>query len=301
MPLTSMTGFARAQDVLETATGSLSLQVEARCVNGRSSDIKLRLPSGFEHLDKTIRTTFASVVRRGNANVTISLQRESTRVPRINAVVLDSLRQDLAQKAEAWGEAAPALTDLIRLPGVVEMADAASPETDQGDDEARDAFVISAVEQCATDLSKARQAEGQALHEVLSGLLADIASETEALAAHPDVKPEHQLHRLQGQLAKLLDDASQLEPQRLHQEAALLASKADIEEEIARMRAHISAAHDLLAANDPVGRKLDFLAQEFNRESNTICSKAGSIAITQHGLALKALIDQVKEQVQNVE
>jgi uncharacterized protein (TIGR00255 family) len=107
--------------------------------------------------------------------------------------------------------------------------------------------------------------------------------------------------RLQCQIERLLSDTSQLDPQRLHQEVALLATKADIEEELARLRAHIDAARSLLAAKEPVGRKLDFLAQEFNREANTICSKASSITVTQHGLALKALIDQVKEQVQNVE
>lgn len=301
MPLTSMTGFARAQGELETAHGSIGIQVEARCVNGRSSDIKLRLPADLDQLEKPIRAAFQSVVRRGNANITVSIQRASNRQPRLNAATLTSLRAELAAQAKAWGEEPPSLTDLLGLPGVIEMADTASGEADEAQQQEQDQAVLACVQQCAHDLGQARRAEGKALHAVLSDLIAQIEAETSALAAHPDTKAEHHLQRLQAQMDKLLGEASTLEPQRMHQEAALLATKADIEEELARLRAHISAAHELLAAAEPVGRKLDFLAQEFNREANTICSKAGSVAITQHGLALKALIDQVKEQVQNVE
>ncbi len=297
MPLVSMTGFARA----EQRHGDLSIQVEARCVNGRSSDIKLRLPSGFDHLDKPVRSAFQKVIRRGNANISVSLQRESSRQPRINDEVLRSLRATLADQAATLGEEPPKLTDLLSLPGVVEMVDAAGLDPSQEEADAQDAAVLETVSACAEGLGSMRAAEGDAMHAVLADLIDAIAHETTALAQSPDSGARSIHARLKAQLDELLGDTSQLDPQRLHQEAAILATKADIEEELARLCAHIDAARDLLAAKEPVGRKLDFLAQEFNREANTICSKAGSITITQHGLALKALIDHVKEQVQNVE
>ena len=278
----------------------LSVRVEARCVNGRSSDIKLRLPSGLDHLDRPIRALFQTAVRRGNANVTVSLQREATRRPRINTDALEGLRKTLAERAQAWGEPMPALMDLLSLPGVVEIVDASAATAGVQAAEEQDAAILACAKQCASDLSKARAAEGSALSSVLTNLIDDIERETQALAEHPETRGEHRMARLKAQVDQLLAD-NQLDPQRLHQEAALLATKADIEEELARIRAHIEAARSLLAASEPVGRKLDFLAQEFNREANTICSKAASIAVTQHGLALKALIDQVKEQVQNIE
>ncbi len=294
MSLTSMTGFARS----EASHGALSILIEARCVNGRSSDIKLRLPSGFDHLDKPIRALFQKVIRRGNANITVNLQREGDRRPRINAETLDGLRSALAERASAWGDPPPKLSDLLALPGVVEMVD---PAASHDDEEARDEAILAAAADCAAGLNTARQAEGAAMLSVLEQLVAEIEQEVKALADHPDARGDHLMVRLQSQVDRLLSETSQLDPQRLHQEFALLATKADIEEELARLRAHIDAARSLLAVKAPVGRKLDFLAQEFNREANTICSKASSITVTQHGLALKALIDQVKEQVQNVE
>lgn len=295
MPLTSMTGFAR----VEAQHDGLSIQIEARCVNGRSSDIKLRLPSGLDRLDKPVRALFQKVIRRGNANITVSLQREAKRLPRINDETLDALRSALVKRAETWGETPPKLADLLSLPGVLEMVDPAA--FNEGDDSEQDAAILACAKACADDLSAARASEGAAMYDVLAELIQNIDSEVRTLAVHPDAKGEHLFTRLETQIDQLLDGTSDLDAIRLHQEAALLVSKADIEEELSRLRAHVSAAQSLLEESEPTGRRLDFLAQEFNREANTICSKASSIAITQSGLALKALIDQVKEQVQNVE
>jgi uncharacterized protein (TIGR00255 family) len=294
MPLTSMTGFARS----EASHGALSVLIEARCVNGRSSDIKLRLPNGFDHLDKPIRSLFQNVIRRGNANVTINLQREGDRRPRINAETLDGLRAAFVERASAWGDPPPKLADLLTLPGVVEMVD---PAASDDDDQARDEAILAAAADCAASLGRARELRARRCFLCWTNSLARSIRKSKRSPKHPDVRGDHLMIRLQSQIDRLLSDTSQLDPQRLHQEVALLATKADIEEELARLRAHIDAARSLLAAKEPVGRKLDFLAQEFNREANTICSKASSITVTQHGLALKALIDQVKEQVQNVE
>lgn len=290
-----MTGFARA----EAQHDGLSIQIEARCVNGRSSDIKLRLPSGLDRLDKPVRALFQKVIRRGNANITVSLQREAKRLPRINDETLDALRAALVKRAQAWGETPPKLADMLDLPGVLEMVDPAA--LDDANLDEQDAAILACAKTCADELSSSRASEGVAMHTVLSELIKSIEVEVNALAAHRDAKGEHLFVRLKTQIDQLLADTSDLDAVRLHQEAALLVSKADIEEELSRLRAHTDAAKTLLDESDPTGRRLDFLAQEFNREANTICSKASSIAITQSGLALKALIDQVKEQVQNVE
>ncbi|MBV6658859.1 MAG: YicC family protein [Devosiaceae bacterium] len=301
MPLNSMTGFARAEEAFEGGHAA----IEARCVNGRSSDIKLRLPSGLEALDGPLREAFKQVVRRGNLSVTVSLQREQRRVPRVNTEALKALKADLDALADAAGEARPALSSLLGVHGIVEMVDvdafeaAGSNPSDMAD--ALQDHLKALAQRCATDLGAARAAEGEALRAVLAKLFEDIEAEVTALRQLPDASPEHLFARLRQQVTALLGEAEALDMQRLHQEAAHLATKADIAEEIARLDAHIEAGRGMLSADEPVGRKLDFLAQELNREANTICSKASALPITQHGLALKALIDQVKEQVQNVE
>ncbi|GAB5511481.1 MAG: YicC family protein [Hyphomicrobiales bacterium] len=295
MALISMTGFARA----EAQHDGLLIQIEARCVNGRSSDIKLRLPSGLDRLDKPVRALFQKAIRRGNANITVSLQRETTRLPRINDQTLDALRSALVKRAQEWGQEPPKLADMLDLPGVLEMVDPAALDDTNQDEQ--DAAILACATICANDLSASRAAEGVAMHAVLDKLIDTIEQEVGNLAAHPDAKGAHLFSRLKTQIDQLLDGTSDLDAVRLHQEAALLVTKADIEEELSRLRAHVDAAKTLLDESEPTGRRLDFLAQEFNREANTICSKASSIAITQSGLALKALIDQVKEQVQNVE
>ena len=295
MAIVSMTGFARCQ----SRQNAHDLQVEARCVNGRSADIKLRLPSGLEDLDKPVRDIFAQVIRRGNANITLSLQRDSQRQPRINIQALTLLRSQLGEQADSWGEPHPQLADLLRLPGIVEMSEPAVQMAleEQGIGPA----ILALAAQCADELARSRAGEGAALQGEL-GLLIEAMDQTmRDLAAMPQARGEHLAARLKAQLDRLLGDAGTLDPVRLHQEVALLASKADIEEELARLRAHFQSARAMMRVDEPVGRKLDFLAQEMNREANTICSKASAIEVTQAGLALKALVDQFKEQVQNVE
>ncbi|MEM6382399.1 MAG: YicC/YloC family endoribonuclease [Pseudomonadota bacterium] len=294
--ISSMTGFAR----VEAQHEMLSFQIEARCVNGRSADIRLRLPSGWEVIESPVRSAFQRVVRRGNANVTISVTRENRRLPKINKSALEALKRQAFELAETHGEKPPSLAELLRLPGVVEMSDSAA-DNPWADGDLKP-VLMSAVEKCASDLAATRNSEGAALATVLSDLFDAISAESKSLGEAAQVQRGELAERLETQLAELLGDkGGQLDPSRLHQEIALLVSKADIAEELARLHAHVDAGRRLLTQAEPVGRKLDFLAQELNREANTVCSKAASLAITQHGLALKALIDQVKEQVQNVE
>ena len=295
MTIVSMTGFARSEGIEQGA----AIAVEARCVNGRSADIKLRLPAGFEALERPVRDLFQPVVRRGNAAITLTLKREARRTARLDLEALEAMRAALVPLAGRIGETPPTLRDCLGLPGIIEMVDEAG-DTDERQ-VALETALLACARQCAEGLADARASEGRALQDVLSALVDAIAGETEALAALPEASGQHLMARLRAQLGRLLEPGAEIDPQRLYQEVALLATKADIAEELARLEAHVAAARVLLASDEPVGRRLDFLAQEFNREANTICSKASAIEVTQKGLSLKALIDQFKEQVQNVE
>ena len=192
----------------------------------------------------------------------------------------------------------PTLDGLLAIKGVVEVAE---PEETEEDREALAAALLSSLEAALKDLVGARAEEGSKLHELLSGQISQIEDLTGQARQSPARTPEMIKARLADQVAKLLESSSALDPDRLHQEAVMLAAKADIQEEVDRLDAHVTAARDLLAGPGPHGRKLDFLTQEFNREANTLCSKANDTSVTTIGLEMKVVIDQMKEQVQNIE
>jgi len=189
-------------------------------------------------------------------------------------------------------------TDVRRQVGIVDIREV---EDGEGEAAARDAAILSCLSDALTALREMRQSEGRALSQVLAGQVAQIAALAAVVEADPSRSPEEIARRLSQQVATVLQDASALDPARLHAEVALLATKADLREEIDRLKAHVAAATELLEKGGPIGRRLDFLAQEFNRESNTICSKSNSAAVTAAGLDLKVVIDQFREQVQNLE
>lgn len=299
MPLVSMTGFGRAESTLEFDDGRASIQVEARCVNGRGAEIKVRLPSGFEGLERSVREELGKIIKRGNANISVQLRQKRQLKQTINLEALKALREQLVGVAAEWGQSEPTLADLLSAPGVF---DASSELTDNAaQTEALKNAITALVSETAASLSGMRREEGSALEATLSGILDQISNVSNHLAELPAAKGHHLMPRLREQVAELVSEQDGLDEARLHQEVALLVTKGDIEEEISRLRVHVDAAHALMQQAQSVGRKLDFLAQEMNREANTICSKASDITITQHGLELKALIDQFKEQVQNVE
>lgn len=295
MGLKSMTGFGRADGALPSARW----HVEVRSVNGKGFDLRLRLPAGFEALEPQARAIAARHQTRGNVNLTLSvtsLQRAETLS--LNEAVLADVAKAL-EKAHGLIEAAPARLDgILALRGVLEVRDEeASPEA-----QAAEAAAIGAsIEAAFAELDSARVAEGARLAEALAGHVNEVERLTREVAASPARRPEAIAARLAEQVRKLLDAAPALDPARLYQEAVLLATKADVAEEIDRLGAHVAAARDLMGAGGPVGRRLDFLTQEFNREANTLCSKAPDLATTQAGLALKTVIDQMREQVQNIE
>ncbi len=290
-----MTGFARADGVL----GAVTWHWEIKSVNGRGLDVRCRMPQGLEGLEQKARAAVSAKLARGNCQLSLNLVREQDgRAIRINRDVLDALviaANDLKGKIEAE---APTLDGLLALKGVVEIAE---PEETDEEREALASAILSSLEATLDELVKARAQEGSKLQDLLVGQIDQVEDLTNQARRSPVRSPEAIKERLNEQVAKLLESTSTLDPDRLHQEAVLLAAKADIQEELDRLDAHVAAARDLLAAKGPHGRKLDFLTQEFNREANTRCSKANDTSLTSLGLEMKAVIDQMKEQVQNIE
>ncbi|NLS19232.1 YicC family protein [Rhizobium sp. P40RR-XXII] len=295
MALQSMTGFARR----EGTSGRGRWAWELRSVNGKGLDIRLRLPPGLERLEADIRKSIADRLSRGNLQVSLSLSVEESRVEVV--VNQEALAAVLALRDQLAGIVDPAplrLESLMAVRGLVEFKEA---EEDEEALAARDADIMAGLETALGDLRDMRRQEGEALGKVLLGQVSTIETLTSTVERDPSRSSQEIAARLATQVSMLLDGSSALDRDRLHAEAALLATKADLREEVDRLKAHVAAARDLISKGGPVGRKLDFLAQEFNRESNTICSKSNAAAVTAAGIELKVVIDQFREQVQNLE
>jgi uncharacterized protein (TIGR00255 family) len=293
MSLQSMTGFAR----LDGRTGRHQWAWELRSVNGKGLDIRLRLPPGFERLEAEARRIASSHFSRGNIQVALNIQTAETRV---EAVVNDAALQavfDLRASLEGKIDPAPLRFDtLLTIRGVVDFREVAD---DPKVAETLDADLLAGLDRATAAMASMREAEGAALSAVLLTQIASVETLTALVENDPSRSADQIRAKLEAQVASLLDGT--LDRDRLHAEVAILATKADVREEIDRLKSHVAAARELLAKGGPVGRKLDFLAQEFNRESNTICSKSNSAAVTAAGIELKVVIDQFREQVQNLE
>ncbi|MDE1906496.1 MAG: YicC family protein [Rhodospirillales bacterium] len=293
--IVSMTGFARVQ----IAQPGQVFAWELRSVNGRGLDIKLRLPPGLEAIELALRNLASNRLRRGNITGTLTLKRESVASIQADPVVLERVKHLALELAKALpGTPPPRAELLLALPGVMRSVSAQDKE---GESEETIAAIQAAFAEAVEELVAARAAEGEKLQAIVQANLLEIETLYEAACLQGAGQPEQLKARLSAQLADLLADSHGLSEDRLAQEVALLATKADIREELDRLSAHISSAKALLAEGIGVGRKLDFLMQEFNREANTLCSKSSSIALTNTGLALKAAIEQLREQVQNIE
>ncbi len=295
MPLCSMTGFAR----VDGAGEGYRWTWELRSVNGKGFDVRLRLPPGFDHVELPARERIAAKVARGNVQAGLAVQHDTgaTKI-RVNEEVLVQVIAALEQIGKRVTAQPPTLDGILAIRGVVEATEA---DPDEAARAALAGGILASLDAAVTDLVSVRCREGAAIAIVLGARLDEMAKLVRAAEASPARTPETIRARLAEQIATLLDAAPALDPDRLHQEAVLLATKADIREEIDRLGAHIAAARDLLASDAPVGRRLDFLAQEFNREVNTLCSKSNDRALTAIGLDMKAVVDQLREQVQNVE
>ena len=295
MSLTSMTGFARADGECETARWHW----EMRSVNGKGLDVRFRLPQGFEGIEPKLREEMGRHLKRGNVQAALTLDRErAASTVRVNeqalATVVDAMRK-LGERIELMP---PRPEGVLALKGVLETAEV---EDDNADQEEMEKRLVASFGEAAARLVRARDEEGAKLQSILEQQVNAIERLTKEAAASPAASVEALRARLKAQVDELLGASPSLSEERLAQEAALLATKADVREEIDRLTAHVAQARELFAGSEPAGRRLDFLTQEFNREANTLCSKAADVALTRIGLELKAVIDQLREQIQNVE
>lgn len=293
--LASMTGFARSEGV----AGVWRYVWEIKAVNGRGLDIRVRVPAGFDQIGERARRLAGQKLVRGNLQIGLALTGEgSAGGLRINMEALRAVLDALATVELPAGVAPARLDGLLALRGVVENGDVGAGIVP---DEATEAALAAGFETALEALVAMRRTEGRALRAILAEQLDRIEAFAAVADANPARKTERIRARLAEQVALLLDTAPALDPARLHQEAVLLAQRSDIREELDRLAAHVSAARELIAKGGPVGRRLDFLAQEFGREANTLCAKSNDVSLTATGLDLKAVIEQFREQVQNVE
>jgi uncharacterized protein (TIGR00255 family) len=296
MALQSMTGFAR----VSADHGGVPLAWEVKSVNGKSVELRLRLPPGYERLEPAVRQAAQKRFSRGNFQATLTIGKVVGTQPQ--PVVNEAFLRDIAGLAqrlqEQYGLTAASADGLLSLRGVLDLPEQVETEEARA---ALDAALMAALDETLAGLEVARLAEGAALGHLLSSHVDTIETLTLAAEADRSRDPVVIRERLAEQVRLLVDASANLDENRLHMEAAFLATKADIREELDRLKTHIASARSLLKSSGAVGRKLDFLAQEFNRESNTLCSKSNAASVTAIGLELKAVVDQFREQVQNLE
>jgi uncharacterized protein (TIGR00255 family) len=293
--LASMTGYARAQG----GVPGVAFSIEIKSVNARGLDIRMRATPGYDVLEPEIRRRIGKALTRGSVTVNLNIDREGEggRVV-VNRQALEAVLAAIKEIGALTNSPRPTPDGILALKGVLEQHDA---PLDAETEERLQAAIYDAVDLALSDLRTARQAEGVHLKDILLGQVDEIARLRELAEAHPGRSRDAILARLKEQIADLMASSTGLGEDRLQQEALLLATKADIREELDRLKAHIASARQLLTEGGPAGRKLDFLSQEFNREANTLCSKSNAVELTAIGLDLKAVIDQFREQVQNLE
>jgi uncharacterized protein (TIGR00255 family) len=295
MALSSMTGFARA----EGTHGSYRWAWELKSVNAKGLEVRLRLPPGWDSVELPVRARAAEALTRGTvyANLTATRERVAP-VVRVNEPVLGAILMTMRNVAKRIDAAPPSVDGILGLKGVIEVID----EDDSEDDRrAAEAALVAGFVRALAGLADMRRHEGAALGGVLAQRLDEIAALTARAEAAPGRRPDAIRARLKEQVALLLDASERFDADRLHQEAILIAAKVDVREELDRLAAHVAQARRLLDQGGTVGRRLDFLAQELNREANTLCSKSNDVDLTNIGLELKSIVEQFREQVQNLE
>jgi uncharacterized protein (TIGR00255 family) len=291
-----MTGFADSRG----SHGGLRWRWEAKSVNGRGLDFRFRAPMGYEGLEVGARTLAAERLKRGSLQVVLTVAAdEGTRGFRVDAAALADAVRIAKRVAEETGLAPARVDGLLALKGVVVQEENAALNDEAR--LARDAALLASLADAFDLLVAARSTEGLKLEAILLKQIGDIERLTGEAGALAAQQPLMLRERMMMQMKELLAPGANLSEERIAQEIAMIAAKADLREELDRLSAHCQEARALIGSKDPAGRKLDFLAQEFNREANTLCSKSADIQLTHAGLALKAVIDQFREQVQNVE
>jgi len=290
-----MTGFARRTG----QGGPDGWSWEVKSVNARGLDIRYRPPAGMDTLEPEVRRRLADRFTRGAFNVVLQVASASRRSRiEVNRQALAQVQAVMRELRDELDIEPPRIDGLLNIRGVIDVVE---EEDSDAEREAREQALLAGFDEALDELAAARHAEGVHLAAVLGGHLDEIASLVDAAVNCEEARPERLRERLKAMLSDVLDQTPALSEDRLAQEVALLLIKADVREEIDRLVAHIAGARELLAGDEPSGRRLDFLCQEFNRESNTLCSKAAEVDLTRIGLDLKAVIEKFREQVQNVE
>ena len=295
MPLSSMTGFARSHGVV----GAYGWSWEIKSVNAKGLDLRLRLPPGWDAVEVPARRSANEKLSRGTVYGNLTVERKGV-LPtvKVNEPVLTAVLATLASLSGKVDAAKPTLDGILSLKGVMEIAEEDEREEDR---RAAEVAIVAGFEKALAELIAMRQAEGATLGRLLSARLDEIAKLAARAEAAPGRKAEAIKARLHEQVATLLAASTRFDSDRLHQEAILIATKADIREELDRLASHGEQVRKMLADGGPVGRRLDFLAQELNRESNTLTAKANDVELTNIGLELKSVVEQFREQVQNLE
>jgi uncharacterized protein (TIGR00255 family) len=295
MALSSMTGFARSHG----SSGPYAFEWELKSVNAKGFDLRLRLPPGWDELEAFAKKRAGDVLARGTVYANLNLKRtNAVPVVRINEEVLASIVKVAGTLAQRIDAVAPSIDGLLGIKGVIEVVE---PESDEAEDKAAKNAAAAAFDEALANLVEMRRCEGSALGQVLLQRMDEIEGLAGKAEAAPGRRPEAIRARLAEQIAVLLETSDRFDPDRLNQEAILIATKADIREELDRIASHIAQAREMIRKGGPVGRRLDFLAQEFNREVNTCCSKSNDIELTNTGLEMKNVVEQFREQVQNLE
>ncbi len=299
MPIASMTGFARS----EGATDGTAWSWELRSVNGRGLELRFRLPGGLDGLEPKLREMASVKLKRGNVTANLTLRREDRTALTVDGAALEqALSLALALAARIPGAPPPRAEALLALPGVMRQAQPSDAEAQQKTQAASlAAAVVAGFTEALDAMMVARLGEGARLEAILSGQIDEVAALCAQATAEAVDQPALQRARMLESVQVLLAATPSLPEERIALEVAILASRSDVREELDRLSAHLAAAHSLTAEGSNIGRRFDFLVQEFNREANTLCSKSASVALTATGLRLKATIEQLREQVQNIE
>jgi uncharacterized protein (TIGR00255 family) len=295
MALSSMTGFARSHG----ASGPYTFEWELKSVNAKGFDLRLRLPQGWDELEAFAKKRASEVLSRGTVYANFNVKRaDALSTVRINEEVLAAVVKVASSLSGRIDAVAPSIDGLLAIKGVIEVVE---PESNEDEDKAARAAAAAAFDEALTSLVSMRRREGDALGQILSQRMDEIEVLAKKAEAAPGRKPEAVRARLAEQIAALLETSDRFDPDRLTQEALLMAAKADIREELDRIASHVAQAREMIGKGGPIGRRLDFLAQEFNREVNTCCSKSNDVELTNTGLEMKNVVEQFREQVQNLE
>jgi uncharacterized protein (TIGR00255 family) len=295
MALSSMTGFARSHGT----SGPYAFEWELKSVNAKGLDLRLRLPQGWDEVEAFAKKRGAELLSRGTVYANLTVKRaDAGSTVRVNEEVLASIVKAASSLAGKIDAVAPSIDGLLAIKGVIEVVE---PESDEAEEKAAKDAVAAAFDTALTSLVEMRRREGETLGEVLKQRIDEIEALAKRAEASPGRKPEAIRARLAEQVAALLETSDRFDADRLAQEALLIAAKADIREELDRIASHLSQARELIGKGGPIGRRLDFLAQEFHREVNTTCSKSNDLELTNTGLEMKSVVEQFREQVQNLE